>query len=162
MARAIKYIILHETATPDGRPHTAVDVDAWHRERGFMRSPQAIHEFNSSLPCIGYHYVIRLDGGVEPGRAEKEIPAACAGFNLSSINVCLVGGGRYTLAQWSTLRALVNDLQGRYPDASVRGHNEFATAKGKTCPGFSVQDWLALGMVAMDDHVLPATEIGKT
>jgi len=32
--RPINRIIIHCTATPEGRHHTAADIDRWHRERG--------------------------------------------------------------------------------------------------------------------------------
>ena len=47
-------IIIHCSATRAGQDITAADIDCWHRARGFW--------------SIGYHYVIRLDGTIEPGR----------------------------------------------------------------------------------------------
>ena len=47
-------IIIHCSATRAGQNITAADIDCWHRARGFW--------------SIGYHYVIRLDGTIEPGR----------------------------------------------------------------------------------------------
>ena len=52
--RTVKYIILHCTATVQGKPFTAADIDRWHRARGWNG--------------IGYHYVVRLDGTVEHGK----------------------------------------------------------------------------------------------
>lgn len=75
--RRIDEIIVHCSATPRGRRVTAKDIDGWHRERGFR--------------CIGYHYVIGLDGEVEE-RAESEAGAHCKGHNARSIGVCYVGG----------------------------------------------------------------------
>ena len=49
--RKINEIIVHCTATPAGRDVSAADIDLWHRRRGFR--------------CIGYHYVVRLDGSIE-------------------------------------------------------------------------------------------------
>lgn len=45
-------IIIHCSATRAGRDFTATDIDRWHRQRGFR--------------SIGYHFVIRLDGTIEP------------------------------------------------------------------------------------------------
>ena len=42
--RTVDKIIIHCTATPEGRPVTIADVDKWHKERGFVG--------------IGYHYLI--------------------------------------------------------------------------------------------------------
>ena len=52
--RKITLIIIHCSATRAGQDFTAADIDRWHRQRGFR--------------SIGYHFVVRLDGTVEPGR----------------------------------------------------------------------------------------------
>jgi len=154
--RKINYIVIHESDTPDGRPVTVRDIDSWHRDNGWRRSPAAKKVFNSSLTSIGYQYVIYLDGSVHTGRAESEIPAAVAGHNTDSINICLVGKGRYTHPQWAALGDLVTDLTTRYPGASVWGHYQFDTAmaQGKTCPDFPVEQWLAAGMQPPGGHLL--------
>lgn len=127
----VEKIIVHCAATPEGRDVTAAEITRWHIERGFR--------------TIGYHYVIRLDGSVEKGRPEDEIGAHCLGENAHSIGVCYVGGiDRDTLkpkdtrteAQKIALRQLVEELQRRYPGATVHGHNEFAK---KACPCFNVK-----------------------
>ena len=48
--RTVDKIIIHCTATPEGRPVTIADVDKWHKERGFAG--------------IGYHYLIGLNGEI--------------------------------------------------------------------------------------------------
>lgn len=129
--RKIDKIILHCTATPEGREVTVADVTAWHKERGFR--------------TIGYHYLVYLDGTVVRGRREEEIGAHCLGQNAGSIGVCYVGGldsrGRpkdtRTAAQRVALRNLVEGLQRRYPHATLHGHNEFAA---KACPCFKISD----------------------
>ena len=76
--RKIDEIIIHCSATPEGRDHSVADVTAWHRARGFR--------------TIGYHYLVHIDGRVERGRPESEIGAHCLGHNARSIGVCYVGG----------------------------------------------------------------------
>ena len=49
--RRIDRIIVHCTATPEGRHVTVKDVDSWHRDRGWANG-------------IGYHYLIYLDGSI--------------------------------------------------------------------------------------------------
>ena len=78
MARKINYIIVHCTATPEGRWVTNEEITRWHRARGFR--------------TIGYHYVVYLDGTVHAGRPENEVGAHCQGRNADSIGVCYVGG----------------------------------------------------------------------
>ena len=76
--RNIKYIIVHCSATAEGKDFKEKDIDKWHRQRGFT--------------CIGYHYVVDLDGKIEVGRPESQIGAHCKGYNSVSIGVCYVGG----------------------------------------------------------------------
>ena len=126
--RKINEIIVHCAATPEGKNFKAADIDRWHRER--------------KMKCIGYHYVVDLDGTVEPGRPESEIGAHCLGHNQNSIGVCYVGGlaadGRTpkdtsTAAQQEALLALLKKLRAKYPKASIHGHRDFAA---KACPSF--------------------------
>lgn len=130
--RKIDKVIIHCTATPEGREVTVKEIDMWHRARGFRK--------------IGYHYVVHLDGRVEEGRPVREIGAHCKGENAHSIGVCYVGGlERGTLkpkdtrtgAQRFALRRLVEDLKGEYPGITVHGHREYAA---KSCPCFDVRD----------------------
>lgn len=129
--RNITEIILHCSATPQGRDVTSKQIDQWHRQRGFK--------------SIGYHYVVRLDGSIETGRAETAVGAHCSGHNRCSIGVCYIGGcdanmkpmDTRTPAQRIALRNLVADLQRRYPSAAIHGHYEFAA---KACPSFDVKD----------------------
>lgn len=128
--RKIDKIIVHCTATPEGRDVTVEEITRWHRARGFR--------------TIGYHYLIRLDGTVCPGRPENEIGAHCKGENARSVGICYAGGlasdgktpkDTRTAAQRASLRRLVAELRERYPGATVHGHREFAA---KACPCFDV------------------------
>ena len=131
--REIKEIILHCTATQEGREVHVADVDRWHKQQGWE--------------CIGYHYLITLDGKIEKGRPEWKIGAHCKGHNNVSIGIAYVGGVDYqgkpkdtrTDAQKRALVQLLREVRGRYPKATIHGHNEFAT---KACPSFNVQKWL--------------------
>ena len=129
--RTISEIIIHCSATPEGKPFTIADIDQWHRQRGFR--------------CIGYHFVIYLDGSVHAGRPIAESGAHCHGHNAHSIGICYVGGldslgqpkDTRTPAQKTSLVKLVNQLKNEYPNAKVHGHNEYAN---KACPCFDVQE----------------------
>ncbi|MDE6346682.1 MAG: N-acetylmuramoyl-L-alanine amidase [Muribaculaceae bacterium] len=130
--RKIDKIILHCSATPEGHDYTVADIDRWHRERGFNG--------------IGYHYVIYLDGTVNPGRSIERIGAHCIGQNSNSIGICYIGGvttdgktpkDTRTPAQRKALRELVDTLRKKYPGATVHGHYEFAN---KDCPSFKICD----------------------
>lgn len=127
--RTIDQIIIHCSASQAGHDFKATDIDRWHRQRGWR--------------CIGYHYIIRLDGTIEPGRPENMIGAHCAGHNSRSIGICYIGGldssmkpcDTRTPAQRKALQTLVKALIHKYPRATVHGHNEFAP---KACPCFNV------------------------
>ena len=76
--RRIDSIIIHCSATQAGMDFSAKDIDCWHRARGMNE--------------IGYHYVVRLDGSVEPGREVARMGAHCIGWNERSIGICYIGG----------------------------------------------------------------------
>lgn len=127
--RPINKIIIHCSATPEGR-HVGIDeIDCWHRAAGFRR--------------IGYHFVIYLDGTVVSGRPIEEVGAHCRGQNSDSIGICYVGGtdsygnprDTRTTHQRRALIELVKSLKSRFPDARIYGHNDFAA---KACPSFNV------------------------
>lgn len=119
--RKINLIVVHCSATPEGRDVTAADINKMHIARGFKK--------------IGYHYVVRLDGTVETGRKENEIGAHANGYNANSIGVCYVGGlasdgktpkDTRTPAQKSALKKLLHTLKQRYPDARIVGHRDLS------------------------------------
>lgn len=128
--RTINEIIVHCTATQEGKDFKAADIDRWHKERGWKK--------------IGYHYVIDLDGTIEKGRGENEVGAHCSGRNAHSIGVVYVGGldkngkpkdtrtDKQKEALWKILIALII----KYPNVTIHGHNEFSS---KACPCFDVQ-----------------------
>lgn len=130
--RKITKIILHCSATPEGRDYTVADIDRWHKQRGWQG--------------IGYHYVVYRDGSVHPGRPVEQIGAHTSGHNANSIGVCYIGGvaadgktpkDTRTPAQRAALRDLVELLRAEYPNATIHGHREFAN---KACPSFNTKD----------------------
>jgi len=133
--RLINKIILHTSATPDGKDFTVQDIDRWHKERGFKK--------------IGYHYVIYRNGEVHQGRKEEEIGAHCIGYNKTSIGICYIGGmdenNKYprdtrTVEQKESMYRLVKELMEKYNLTlmDIHCHNEFAD---KACPCFDVNDF---------------------
>jgi N-acetylmuramoyl-L-alanine amidase len=130
--RKISEIILHCSATREGKAFTVGDIDRWHRERGWKG--------------CGYHYVITLDGKVELGRPEQVAGAHCTGRNSESIGVCYIGGcdmvgkskDTRTPEQKKAMVTLVRQLMQTHGIGieNVRCHNEFST---KACPSFSIE-----------------------
>lgn len=135
----IKHIIVHCSYTPESMDIGAKDIDAWHRQRGWMG--------------IGYHAVIRRDGTIEDGRPLDRTGAHVRGMNSISRGICLVGGMNrsktgpelnFTDAQYKSLRKLIDQWKKEhYPGAKVSGHTDFDAHK--TCPNFDAGLWYETG-----------------
>lgn len=130
--RRITEIIIHCTATSEGRDFTVEDIRRVHKKRGFND--------------VGYHYIVYRDGSIHKGRAEEFIGAHCKGHNSYSIGVCYVGGmtadnrspkDTRTPEQKAALVALIKRLKASYPKATIHGHREFAN---KACPCFNARE----------------------
>lgn len=126
--RKITEIIIHCSATPEGRDYTVADIDRWHRQRGFRK--------------IGYHFVIYRDGSIHVGRSKNETGAHCTGHNAISISICYIGGlatdvktpkDTRTQEQKDSMLALLEQLKEEFPKAKIHGHKDFAN---KACPRF--------------------------
>lgn len=126
--RMINEIIIHCTATPEGRECTVDEIRRWHRQRGFSD--------------IGYHYIVHLNGDLDFGRNVDISGAHCLNHNAHSIGVVYVGGvakdgktpkDTRTQEQKATLASLLLDLRKLYPKATIHGHRDFAN---KACPSF--------------------------
>ena len=131
--RKIEKIIIHCSATPEGKDYTVAQIRDWHvRGNGWSD--------------IGYHFVIDRYGVVHKGRPVEKIGAHTKGQNARSIGICLIGGmdaenkrpkDTRTPAQRVALVNLVKELKATYGEnVTVHGHNEFAA---KACPSFNVQ-----------------------
>lgn len=122
-----KGIIIHCSDSTNDRVVTAKDIHRWHKERGF--------------DGIGYHYVIRRDGGLEHGRPEYWTGAHAQGYN-DFIGICLVGRDEYTDAQWKTLKMLLLNLslEHGFKKENIKGHYE--VNPNKTCPNFDVRKFV--------------------
>lgn len=188
--RVIDLVVIHCSASPNGRWNTAADVNAWHAARTppFLRGFKPYcNFFNPDLKSIGYHFVIGTNGAIWTGRHLEEMGAHAAGWNDKSIGICMIGTDRFTGAAWDALRAVVsgfaNVIAGRrnlilrketwqpgqgidpavaiesYQRMNVRvcGHRDLPDVH-KSCPGFTVADWLKAGMVPAADHLLPQAD----
>ena len=132
--RTIKEIIVHCTATPEGRNYTVEQCRADHKKQGWSD--------------IGYHYLIYRDGSIHNGRDVDLIGAHCAagGHNTYSIGVAYVGGvakdgktskDTRTLQQKAALLNLLTNLRRQYQQAKIYGHHDFE--KKKDCPSFDAK-----------------------
>ncbi|WP_417623150.1 N-acetylmuramoyl-L-alanine amidase [Parasphingorhabdus sp.] len=130
--RPISELIIHCSATPEGKNFTARDIDRWHKQRGWRG--------------IGYHYVVLLDGTIQEGRPLRQIGAHVRGHNRGTIGICYIGGvakdGRTakdtrTPAQKRALLEICKRLTRKFPSIQkVTGHNQYAA---KACPSFDVR-----------------------
>ena len=148
--RKIDLIVIHCSATKEGKDYTVGDITRWHKQRGFR--------------TIGYHWVVYLDGSVHAGRPEHEVGAHVKGHNSHSIGICYVGGlsadadgqrggqpkDTRTEAQKASLRKLVLEVLRRYPGCRIVGHRDLSPDRNadgritpdewlKACPCFEVK-----------------------
>lgn len=130
--RSITEIIVHCTATPEGRDVSVETIRKWHLANGWKD--------------IGYHYVVMLDGAIKAGRPEAQVGSHVAGHNTGTLGIVYVGGvaadgktpkDTRTPAQRAALLDLARALIAKYPSLrKVTGHNQYAT---KACPSFDVR-----------------------
>jgi N-acetylmuramoyl-L-alanine amidase len=135
--RTINEIIIHCTATPEGKDYTVDDIRRWHT------SPP------NNWSDIGYHYCVYRNGEVHLGR-DVNLVGAHAGpkHNTYSIGVVYVGGlenipgipvnnlppkDTRTKEQKESLLMLLKKLRELYPKARIIGHNRVSN---KSCPSF--------------------------
>ena len=145
----LKYLVIHCTATPEGRDVSAADIRRMHC------SPVSAGGRGWKKP--GYTDLFRLDGTVErivDNNNEDanvdpwEITNGAKGYNSVSRHVVYAGGmtkdmsrpkDTRTPAQLKAMESYVMDFHRRFPRIRIIGHNEVAA---KACPSFDVQKWL--------------------
>lgn len=133
--RKINKIIVHCTATPEGREVTTDDLYRWHvKERGWSD--------------IGYHFFIDLEGCLHECRPIEKTGAHTKGHNWESIGVAYAGGmsadgeqsepmDTRTEAQKDALFELLLRLVESYKGAEIYGHCDFSD---KACPSFNARE----------------------
>ncbi len=134
--RDINRIIIHCSATPEGRDIDAATIRDWHVN-------------GNGWADIGYHYVIRIDGDIETGRPLDKSGAHVRGHNKDSIGICYVGGADADMnpkdtmneVQESAMKELIYSLRMVWDKhLTLHGHNEYAS---KACPSFKVSEKFA-------------------
>jgi N-acetylmuramoyl-L-alanine amidase len=125
-------IIIHCSATPQGKEYSLADITDWHKKRGFG--------------TIGYNYIIHLDGKIEKGRSLWLPGAHCwqKGRNFTTVGICYIGGcakdgktpkDTRTTEQKEAMKKLIKELQKKYLIKTISGHRKYAQ---KACPSFDV------------------------
>lgn len=144
--KKLQYLMIHCTATPEGKDLTGADIKRMH---------QTPPPNGRGWKVPGYSDVIRLDGRIEnlvPYDQDdqvqpREITNGAVGMNAVTRHVSYIGGvdskgapkNTMTDAQETALKNYVYDFLVKYPTAKVLGHNQVAT---KACPSFNVPKWL--------------------
>ncbi len=157
MAKRIKYLVIHATATPEGREVTKQDIERWHlspkpQGRGWSR--------------VGYSMLIQMDGTIvhlHPFDNDDfidayEITNGAKGINSVSRHIVYSGGldknmrpkDTRTYEQKNAMYQIVHNYVKRYPWIKAIGHNEIAN---KACPCFDVPKWLREKGID-DKHIL--------
>ena len=143
--RDINLIVIHCSATREGKDYSVGDIRKWHKKRGFRD--------------IGYHYIICLDGTIKKGRPIDQPGAHAKGYNTNSVGVCYIGGldsegkpkDTRTTAQMHALRNAVSMLKALFNNPGVVGHRDLSVDLNgdgvisknewmKSCPCFDIKD----------------------
>ena len=127
--RTITLLVIHCSAVKPDQTSSAAQIDTWHRRDNHWKFG------------IGYHYVIRRDGTIEPGRPEWMVGAHCLNHNAYSLGICYEGGldirgdpaDTRTPAQKEALRWLLGQLHRAYPRAVILGHHDLDPQKDCPC-----------------------------
>lgn len=144
----LKLLVIHCTATPEGREVSAEEIRRWHT------APPS--EGGRGWKQVGYTDMVHLDGTVERLVENNEddvvdpweVTNGAKGHNRAARHIVYVGGvaadgktpkDTRTPEQRSALEAYVKDFHRRFPRVRIVGHNELAA---KACPSFDVQKWL--------------------
>lgn len=144
----LKFLVLHCTATPEGREVSSDDIRAWHTN--------PVSKGGRGWSQVGYTDLIHLNGEVErlvdnnedANVDPWEITNGAKGYNSISRHVVYVGGvvadgktakDTRTKEQKAAMEAYVKEFHRRHPNVRIIGHREVAA---KDCPSFDVQVWL--------------------
>lgn len=131
--RSINEIIVHCTATEEGKDYTVEWIRKIHKNKGWKD--------------IGYNYVIYRDGSIHEGRDVDIAGAHAKNHNAHSIGVVYIGGcpkgdthrnkDTRTTEQKAALLDILKRLRKLYPTAKILGHKD-VNATG--CPSFNAKD----------------------
>lgn len=147
MKKELKYLVLHCTATPEGRDVSAADIRRWHT------SPAS--KGGRGWKQVGYTDLVNLNGVVERLVNNNEdawvdtweITNGAKGYNSVSRHIVYAGGcaangkpkDTRTPEQVAALERYVKEFHAKHPKVKIIGHNQIAA---KACPSFDVPAWL--------------------
>lgn len=148
MGKPLQFLVIHCTATPEGREVSSDEIRRWHTG--------PVSKGGRGWKQVGYTDMIHLDGKVERLVDNNEdafvdnweITNGAKGYNGISRHIVYVGGlasdaktpkDTRTADQLRVMKAYVTAFHKRFPNVKIIGHNEIAA---KACPSFDVRDWL--------------------
>ena len=136
--RKIARVVVHCSATPQGRYHDAHDIHRWHKEPP------------NNWAGVGYHYILLDSGEIQQGRNIHYQGVHAKGYNVGSLAICLIGGlnddmiatdNAFTLDQILRLESVLKELRKMYPDADILGHRDLPNVN-KACPCLNVSNYI--------------------
>ena len=144
----MQYLVIHCTATPEGREVSAAEIRRWHTA--------PVSQGGRGWKQVGYTDMVHLDGRVErlvnnneDAQVDTwEVTNGAADYNNVSRHIVYVGGcdkagkpkDTRTEAQREALKRYGEDFHARFPQVKIVGHHELNP--GKACPSFDVPTWL--------------------
>lgn len=145
----LKYLVIHCTATPEGREVSAAELRHWHTD--------PVSKGGRGWKQVGYTDMFHLDGSVERLVQNNEdanvdpweLTNGAAGFNSVSRHIVYVGGlakdgktpkDTRTALQRSEMARYIREFHQRHPKVRIVGHRDLNRAKA--CPSFDVGAWL--------------------
>ena len=148
MGQTLRYLVIHCTATPEGREVSSDEIRRWHTD--------PVSKGGRGWKQVGYTDMIHLDGRIERLADNNEdsvvdtweITNGAKGYNSISRHIVYVGGvsrdgktpkDTRTGQQLSAMQSYVENFHKRFPSVKIVGHNELAC---KACPSFDVAKWL--------------------
>ncbi len=152
MRKSTDWLVVHCSATRAALDVGAAEIRRWHTDapKWVVRSGKKTNIGGRGWSDIGYHYVIKRDGTIQPGRKQNAVGAHVENHNANSIGICLVGGlnndnfkpeNNFTKQQFASLKMLLSDvLLVMYPEAKILGHRDFPSVN-KACPCFDAIAW---------------------
>ncbi len=161
MSKPLKYLVIHCTATPEGRDVSGADIRRMHT------APKSAG--GRGWKQVGYTDIIRLDGTVERLVSNNEdamvdpweITNGATGYNAVSRHIVYAGGcdksmkskDTRTVAQKVAMAKYVRDFHAKHPKVKIIGHRDLSPDRNgngviepsewmKECPSFEVSAWL--------------------
>lgn len=114
-------IVIHHTATPNGRAYHVEQCNRDHRARGW--------------DGCGYNFLIQPDGSIETARGFDRIGAHTQGHNSQHLGIAIVGTGQITDQQLASLGRVLEVAAGRFGKLPLYPHRHF---KPTECPSLII------------------------